>query len=77
MRPENVLHTLLDFDELEQREALRSVEIEKDIDIGATDRFVARDRAEEKQRTDAGMTELWFMLPQQANGLVPVHMTLA
>ena len=77
MSAENILHALLDFDEVEQRKALRSVEIEEDIDIGCVECFIAGDRAEEIERTDAGTPQLRFVLPQQGNNLVAVHIFLA
>jgi hypothetical protein len=71
---ENILHALLDFHESEQGKALRPIKIEKDIDIGSVERFIAGDRSEEKERTDAGTTEFGFVLPQQSDNLIAVHM---
>lgn len=76
MRAKDVLHALLEFDQLEQGKALGTVEIEEDIDIGSVDPFVAGDRTEEEECTDARPAKFRFMLPQQADDLIAFHITL-
>jgi hypothetical protein len=59
--PEDILHPLLQGDEVEQGEAPRPFEIEKQIDVRAVARLVASGRAEEGEGSHPGAAKLGFV----------------
>jgi hypothetical protein len=70
----NFLHALLQRHQIVKREALRTREIEKHIDVLSVVGLVTRDRAKEEKRADTGIAKFWLVLLQQGDNLVAFHL---
>jgi len=71
---EDILHALLQGDEIEEGKATGPIKIEKHVDVRGIAGGVDGNRPEQEQPTDSGVAKLRLVLSQQRNDLVTLHL---
>ncbi len=74
-RTENILHALLDRDQVEQRETLRAIQIEEYIDVRYFARLITRNRTKKIERADTSIVKLSLVELEEADSSVAVDLS--